>query len=215
MGFVTIRTYPNPALAHLDKGLLEQQGIIAVVENEGVIGSDGLLSGAVGGIQVSVPEKDLAKARAVLAVPAPLDDGEGDAFHRCPQCRSTMISNYGPYVWTILLGPLTFPLWFIRRTMCHSCGHRWKREPAPKPKAKLPVTGALHPSAIREAMTANPYATPHGPGGPEDAATAAREDAAAAVDGAVAGGGPAPASAPVAGSAAAPMGRQAEPPTAP
>ena len=162
MGFIPIRSYPNGSLAHMDKGLLAEHGIVAVVQNEGVIGSDGLL-GAAGNVCLAVLDKDVAAARTLLTPPPVADAGEVEDSMRCPRCRSEMISDYRPYLWMVIfLGPLAMPAWWIKRTTCHDCGHRWLREPtvvvAAKPK---PIAGALPANAVRESLAANPYATPH------------------------------------------------------
>jgi len=114
-------------MAHVDKGILEVHGIVAVVDNENAIGADGLLQTAFGYIQLSVPEQDLEAAKEILDEnnQAPMLD-KVDTYV-CPKCGSDNISDYGPYMWTILV-PILFPLLFVRRTACHTCGHKWKRQ---------------------------------------------------------------------------------------
>jgi hypothetical protein len=126
MGFTAVKTYLSASMAHVDKGLLEQHGLVALVENEHAIGADGLLQAAFGHIQLSVPAADVAAATAILAdsdgPPLPADEDD----YVCPQCGSTNISDYGPYMWTIMF-PVLFPLLFVRRTACHACRHTWER----------------------------------------------------------------------------------------
>ncbi len=127
MTFTAVKTYLSASMAHVDKGILEKHGIVAVVDNENAIGADGLLQTAFGQIQLSVPEEDLEAAKDLLddGHQAPMSD-DVDSYV-CPKCGSDNISDYGPYMWTIVV-PILFPLLFIRRTACHSCGHTWKRE---------------------------------------------------------------------------------------
>jgi len=128
MGFIPIKTYLSASLAHVDKGALEEQGIQCVVENENIVGTNGLMQGAYGNIQLSVWEPDVAKAKTLLSEMkfVPLEDSEDeDDVYRCPNCKSTNFSEYAPYMWTIIC-PIFFPLLFIRSKVCHDCDHKWK-----------------------------------------------------------------------------------------
>jgi len=127
MKFKSVKTYLSSPMAHVDKGILEENGIVAVVDNENAIGADGLLQAAFGHIQLSVPDQDWEAAKEILddRNQAPMLE-KVDAY-ACPKCGSDNISDYGPYMWTILV-PILFPLLFVQRTACHSCGYKWKRQ---------------------------------------------------------------------------------------
>jgi len=127
MGFVSIKTYTHASFAHMDKEILQNNGLTAVIENENTIATDGLLQISVGNIQLSVMEKDVEAAKRLLSSEndVPLE-GEVDSYV-CPQCGSDRISEYAPYAWFALL-PILFPLMFIRKMACHHCKHKWKRQ---------------------------------------------------------------------------------------
>ena len=71
---VTLERYLLPHEAHLIQGMLEGEGIVAVIQDENL---SQLYGGAIGGVRLQVAEEDLVRARALvesLALPP-----EGDA----------------------------------------------------------------------------------------------------------------------------------------
>lgn len=75
---VTVATFLNPTNAHIAKGLLEEEGLDAVIldENMGNI-LPGLLMISEGGIPLQVREEDAERAKEILA--RFNDEGEADS----------------------------------------------------------------------------------------------------------------------------------------
>jgi hypothetical protein len=65
--FIVVRNFLNAHEAYVARGLLESAGIPTVVADDSVIGLNWLLSSAVGGVKVLVPEGYLAEAEDILA----------------------------------------------------------------------------------------------------------------------------------------------------
>ncbi len=64
---VVVATFDDIFNAHLALGRLQSEGIDAVLADEHLVQTDWLYSIAVGGIRLRVPEKDAARAAALLA----------------------------------------------------------------------------------------------------------------------------------------------------
>jgi Putative prokaryotic signal transducing protein len=76
--FVTVATFWNPVEAHVLVTRLEGAGVRAFVMDEETVAMDWLLANAVGGVKVQVAERDLERARQVLAERAPKRDDRDD-----------------------------------------------------------------------------------------------------------------------------------------
>lgn len=135
---VTVATYNDPSLAHVDRVILEQQDFTPVVTDGNIVAMDWLYSNAVGGVKLQVPSSQLAAARDVLATPLEFEE-EADVAppHRlCPQCGSDQVYRVKAWrksMFGLMLGiMLVIGLWFIlfpifgRRLECDACGHQWK-----------------------------------------------------------------------------------------
>jgi Putative prokaryotic signal transducing protein len=133
-GFVKIEVFSDPILANLAKTKLESEGIETFIANENTIRMDFLISQALGGVQLWVPEED--RERALIAL-----NGEAAAIRLvtepppaapvasvvCPKCGSENTSKRRSLsksaVVSFLLGlPLPF---FRRQSHCFECGHSW------------------------------------------------------------------------------------------
>jgi len=134
--WVAIASYSRPMDAHLARTKLESEGITCVVNDEYLIRVNWLLSNAIGGVKLMVPEWDEQRARELLR-PQPrlvvVADGEtvdcegGDLI--CPSCRS-----YDVYfhrfnrriagVFWLMFG-FVVP-WLSRKWVCKQCGYQWK-----------------------------------------------------------------------------------------
>lgn len=64
---VTVGTFDMPTEAHLAKGLLEANGLTALLADELTVGVAWHLSNAVGGIKLQVAESDVERAAGILA----------------------------------------------------------------------------------------------------------------------------------------------------
>ena len=84
--FVTVAAFDAAPDAYIIKGLLEQAGIPAFINNEHLVGVQWLYSNAVGGVQVQVPAEHAAAALEVLrAGQEESPEQERDA-PVCPRC---------------------------------------------------------------------------------------------------------------------------------
>ena len=125
---ITIRTYTSPHEAHLPRGVLQAEGILAFLQDENVISLDWLYSDAIGGIKLQVAQADAARALETLATateaaPSLLDATSGT--DPCPACAQPMLElvlrrRRLPY---LLLLFLNFPVvkpWPLLK--CAACG---------------------------------------------------------------------------------------------
>lgn len=69
--FQTVATFWNPNEAQLARALIESEGIQVVLMGYEAISSDWLLSNAIGGVQLQVPEAQVDRAVAILGDSGP------------------------------------------------------------------------------------------------------------------------------------------------
>ena len=132
---VTVASFTNPWDAHIVRGLLESEEILAFVATEHQIYLKWPMSQALGGVCVQVPMTLAPRAQHALAA---LADGEYQraleadfdlAPITCPQCASSDFRNVRSRRMTLLaivllmLASITFPPPIIGRR-CKSCGTR-------------------------------------------------------------------------------------------
>ena len=79
-GLVTVGTYPTAFEANLVKSELEAFGVDAVLKDENVVGLNVLLTNALGGVKVRVPEAKLEEARRILHDFEPAGDDDAGEF---------------------------------------------------------------------------------------------------------------------------------------
>jgi hypothetical protein len=131
---VAVAACARPVEAHLARCRLEAEGIEAFVADEHIVSLQWLYSAAVGGVKVQVRLRDAARARAILAAPAPRRSRSAGfvtddlSAPRCPRCGSLEIEERFArrlsFASALLLG---FPLLIPRgRARCRSCGRRWR-----------------------------------------------------------------------------------------
>jgi DNA-directed RNA polymerase subunit RPC12/RpoP len=82
MNFVAVQVYTNYIDAHIARGQLEDNGINTWLRDEHTITIDPILTNALGGIKLMVPEKDAEAAIAILNEFATAKK----TFVTCPQC---------------------------------------------------------------------------------------------------------------------------------
>ncbi len=130
-----IETFANPWQAELARARLVGEGIAAVIADEHLVGMDWMLSSAVGGVKLKVPEEEVERAKELLKGEAPLSElhlvtAEDETQPRCPTCRSEDLyreswSRGGFFLGAVFFG---FPIpVFRRRWRCRHCGAVWKR----------------------------------------------------------------------------------------
>jgi len=90
----TIKTFDNPIDAHLLKTKLESEGIFCYLADENIIGVNPLLSNAVGGIKLNVPDESVEDALRIIleTEDTPISNTENQTIS-CPKCGSTHIFN--------------------------------------------------------------------------------------------------------------------------
>jgi|SRR5581483_1168874 len=76
--YVTLMQCSMPAQAHALRVQLEAAGIPVFLADEYTVTMDWLLSNAIGGIKVQVPEEDHARARELVGLPPLIDDEDDD-----------------------------------------------------------------------------------------------------------------------------------------
>lgn len=120
---VTIKSYSQSYEAEIARGLLESQGIWAVVADSHTIGMNWLYSDALGGVKLQVRRRDAEKALEILNEEIePLPDESG--VLRCNSCGSERLeftSDRRASNWSWLL--LGIPIFRPRASWrCLDCG---------------------------------------------------------------------------------------------
>lgn len=140
---IVVSTHTVAIDAHIVRGRLAAEGIPAYIEDDQYITMDWMMSNALGGVKVSVPESFVKKARVVLEnnedmqydiselTEADFDDAPEAQYIpevplHCPACDSVNVSRLD---WFRKLSlPILFlfhsPLAFTKRHYsCDDCGH--------------------------------------------------------------------------------------------
>lgn len=123
---VTIAAFSKPEDAHLLRMRLEAGGVNACVQDENLVQVNWLWANAVGGVRVQVAERDIEKARKILADEG--DETPGAVNVICPYCKSTRTEpdDTRRRISLLSLVLLNLPwLWPKNRYRCAACGHRW------------------------------------------------------------------------------------------
>lgn len=84
MTFVTVASFDNYIEANIILGKLQNEGLDAFLRDEYTVTIDPILTNAIGGIKLTVMEKDVQEARRLLAAFA----AEKRALLECPYCNS-------------------------------------------------------------------------------------------------------------------------------
>lgn len=118
----TIASFSTPAEAHVAMSRLISAGIAAAIRDEHTIALDWLVSNAIGGVKIEVPEDEVAAAREILELPPP-DAG----VLRCPYCGSheaqvRVLSAFGAAC-VILKLPIPLPSATVD---CRNCKKSYK-----------------------------------------------------------------------------------------
>lgn len=129
--FVTVASYTDAIQAHLARGRLEAEGIDAQIADEHYVSANWMMSNALGGVKLRVPERMAVRAAEILrgleAGEFALPEADREAGH-CPCCGSDAIDvSHGSWRIAVLgLHLLQLPLPFARVShRCRHCGHRW------------------------------------------------------------------------------------------
>lgn len=120
--FVTLATFSSHPEAHVARGALEEHGIDALLEGEGLVSVYGQ---ALGGIRLRVRVEDAERASSLLGIHRPTPQ----VPLACPSCGSQRVGRAQPMRWLVFLSwfLVGLPLPFFRlRWKCWNCDHRWK-----------------------------------------------------------------------------------------
>lgn len=124
--WVTVASFSIPTQAHLARLRLENADVDCFLLDENLVSTNWLLSAAIGGIKLQVPEDQAERAREVLGADAiPWDESEAVELAKCRVCGK---GEYGPAElswWVIGVSVLLLgiPLLFLpRRWKCEVCG---------------------------------------------------------------------------------------------
>ncbi|HTW95620.1 MAG TPA: hypothetical protein VMD30_12535 [Tepidisphaeraceae bacterium] len=122
--WVTIAAFSSEPMAQIARLRLESEEIPCLLLNVNTVAIDWLLSNATGGIQLQVPDCDVARAAEILRQKAPRKpESDDDADLPCPACGSTR-SEPAYRMWaflSLLLLGAPIPI-FTRRRRCRDCG---------------------------------------------------------------------------------------------
>ncbi|MBX3702176.1 MAG: DUF2007 domain-containing protein [Steroidobacteraceae bacterium] len=138
--FVFIDSFTSPLDAHVARGLLESEGIPALLHSEHHVWSNWPLSQALGGVRLQVPEEYARTARDLLArqrsgeFERALEEQQELATEHCPRCGATDL-RYRRNPWLVLLLVATLGLSGIifppgiRGRQCSACGQTIAEQP--------------------------------------------------------------------------------------
>jgi len=134
--------YINAYEAYIARGLLEAHGISAMVEDDNIGGLNWLVSSAVSGVKVLVPEKDLKRSQEIIEEtlsqdeepaededpPEDQEDMEDLSEERCPRCGSTWVTPWLKVKRREGSSPSKILLMLFKRNLlyCDNCKHVWK-----------------------------------------------------------------------------------------
>lgn len=135
--WVAVASYSQPVEAHLARTRLESEGIQCVVRDEYLVRVNWLLSDAIGGVKLMVPEWEAERARDILrpqprlvvVADAGQPPGDDDDELVCPRCRSYDVyfhrfsRRIAGLAW--LMFGFIVP-WRSRKWVCTQCGYEWK-----------------------------------------------------------------------------------------
>lgn len=112
-----VARFSTPAEAHLLVARLSSAGIAASIRDEYTVTFNWLLSNAIGGVKVEVPEDDFDAAREIAAMP-PTDE----ALLKCPFCGSSDTSVRVVSVFGAVCMVLKLPIPMTRAVVdCRNC----------------------------------------------------------------------------------------------
>lgn len=126
-GWTTVDRYFHPTEAHIAAGRLESEGIPVFLLGINHASANWLLSIALGGIRLQVPEDFVEDAKQLLSETA-LIDGDRETCPRCASTNSTPMNN-SRRIAVLAVHLFSIPLpWQSKRRHCDSCGAEWNSD---------------------------------------------------------------------------------------
>jgi len=123
--WTTVDRYFHPTEAHIAAGRLESEGIPVFLLGINHASANWLLSNALGGIRLQVPEQYVQAAMQVLK--ETVEVGEED--ESCPRCGATDSSpmNNSRKIAFLAVHLFNIPMpWGSKRRHCDACGKEWR-----------------------------------------------------------------------------------------
>ena len=125
--WTTVDRYFHPTEAHIAAGRLESEGIPVFLLGINHASANWLLSNALGGIQLQVPEDFIGDARDILGDAIVVEES-GEECPKCGSADSSPMTNSRKLAF-LTVHLLNIPLpWQDRRRHCDSCGHEWSAD---------------------------------------------------------------------------------------
>lgn len=128
MNFITVRSFDNYIDANIILGKLQNEGLHCFLRDEYTVTIDPILSNAVGGIKLTVPEEEAEKAIQLLR----LFDADKRAYLECPACHShnveyiTNPQKSGNWLSAIVTFMFSSYAVSIKKVYhCFDCGHEF------------------------------------------------------------------------------------------
>lgn len=127
MNFIRIKTFDNYIEANMIAGILENEGIKSFLQDEFTVTIDPILSNAIGGIKLVVPEEDAARALELLKH----EDERKQKLMACPKCGAKNVEyvsvakarNWLTAIATFILG--SYAAAPEKKYHCFSCGYEF------------------------------------------------------------------------------------------
>lgn len=124
--WITVASFSIPTQAHLARLRLENADIDCLLVDEHTVSTNWLLSPAIGGIKLQVPEDQVKLARELLGADAiHWDETEAIEAARCKACGKGeyVLTPISPWIVLVSIVLLGIPLLFLpRRWTCDHCG---------------------------------------------------------------------------------------------
>ena len=147
---ITAATYTNPIEAHIVRGRLECEGIVAFVSHEHHIWAKWSLSQALGGVKVQVASSNMERASSVISdinsgkfIESVMESGLEEDHINCHRCQSNQVSSLS-WPWKLSLVSLFFlliPLPYTTKLVkCDACKFTWiNNQDRPYPLISLSI----------------------------------------------------------------------------
>lgn len=132
MNLVSIRSFDSYIDANIFLGKLQEEGIVCFLRDEYTVTLDPILSNAIGGIKLTVPENQAERAKELLAQ----FDAEKKALLKCPKCGSdnveyisnpTKSGNWLSAIVSFLFG--SYAVSIKKNYHCFKCGYEFDDMP--------------------------------------------------------------------------------------
>jgi hypothetical protein len=135
MRTVPIWSYDNYIPAHIAMGRLKEEGIECWLKDENTVTIDPILSNAIGGIKLLVPEENAERAWKILKGL----EHDYKATISCPKCGShnievvstpRKVTNWLSALFGFFFSSYAVPVETVNH--CFNCGHEFADQPAEK-----------------------------------------------------------------------------------